>query len=186
MKKKPAPAAGHLLVSAPVLGDPNFRRTVVLLCEHDASGTFGLVLNRLLDLHMADVLDGFGYPSPPLAYGGPVQPETLHFLHRRADLLPDAQPLADGLCWGGDFEQLRAHFDAGRATAQDFRFYLGYAGWSAEQLVGELAGDDWVLTPARASDVFETPPDDLWRTVMERLGPPHAYLVHYPEDLRAN
>ncbi len=180
------PSAGTLLVSSPPLGDPNFRRSVVLLCEHDAAGTFGLVLNRVLDLHMEDVLEGFGFPSPPLAYGGPVQPETLHFLHRRPDLLPDAQRLADSLYWGGDFEALRAHFEAGRAAARDFRFYLGYAGWTGGQLASELAGDDWVLTPALAADVFDTAPQELWRQVMQRLGPPHAYLVHYPEDLRVN
>ncbi len=182
------PQPGRLLVSAPALGDPNFRRTVILLCEHDASGTFGLVVNRDLEpvLKLEDVLDGFGFPSPRLGYGGPVQPETLHFLHRRPDLLPTAQPLATGLFWGGDFEQLRAHFEAGRATAPDFRFFLGYAGWSPGQLAAELAGDDWVVTPARAADAFETPPEKLWPTVMQRLGPPHAYLAHYPEDLRVN
>ena len=182
----PVPSPGHLLVSAPVLSDPNFRRTVVLLCEHDPSGSFGLVLNRTLDLHLEDVLDGFGYPSPRLRYGGPVQPETLHYLHRRPDLLPGAQFLADGLFWGGDFEALRTHFAAGRLTADDARFFLGYAGWSPRQLAGELGGADWVLTPARASDLFDETPETLWNAVMRRLGPPHAYLAHFPEDLRAN
>ncbi len=183
---KPVPAPGLLLVSAPTLLDPNFNRTVVLLCEHDESGTFGLVVNRPLDLHLEDVLDGFGYPSPPLRYGGPVQPETLHYLHRRPDLLPESQLLRDGIYWGGDFDLLRAHFGTGLLTGTDVRFFLGYAGWSAGQLGTELREPDWVLTPAIGADLFATEPDALWHTIMRRLGPPHAYLVHYPEDLRTN
>ncbi len=182
----PVPSPGHLLVSAPVLSDPNFRRTVVLVCEHDPSGTFGLVLNRPLDLHLGDVLDGFGYPSPPLRYGGPVQTDTLHYLHRRPDLLTDAQFLVDGVFWGGDFQQLRDHFATGQMGPDDVRFFLGYAGWSPGQLATELREPDWVLTPAVASDLFAETPDTLWNAVMRRLGPPHAYLAQFPEDLRTN
>ncbi len=181
-----APTTGDLLAAAPVLGDPNFKRSVVLICETGDEGSFGLVLTDPLDLYLADVLDGFDDEAHPLRSGGPVQPDTLHFLHRRPDLLPHAQLVADGVWWGGDFDQVRAALRDGSAVGADFRFFLGYAGWNAGQLEGEIAGDDWLVAPATAALVFGTEPSVLWRQTMRSLGPPAAYLADYPEDLRVN
>ena len=88
---------GTLLISQPFLGDPNFERSVVLLCrDAPADGSFGLVLNRLTTLTLGDVLDlpapALGAAGLPLYVGGPVEPNTLHYVHRRADL-PGAQAL---------------------------------------------------------------------------------------------
>jgi putative transcriptional regulator len=181
-----APSAGDLLAAAPVLGDPNFRRSVVLLCETQPDGAFGLVLTDPLELYLADVLDGFADEAHPLMRGGPVQPDTLHFLHRRPDLLPDAREVAPDVWWGGSFDAVRKALRAGTAQGSDFRFYLGYAGWSLGQLEGEIAGDDWLVARATPALVFGTDPSALWRQTMRSLGPPAAYLADYPEDLRVN
>ena len=103
---------GNLLISEPFLGDPNFERSVVLICEHyNSYGSFGLVLNQTSNLVLADVLEENVYPDVPLFIGGPVQQNTLHFVHRRPDLIDGDQELLRGVFWGGNFEQEigRAH-----------------------------------------------------------------------------
>ena len=77
-------------------------------------------------------------------------------------------------------------FSSNEADAADFAFFLGYAGWAPGQLGEEIGRGDWLLTPAKAADLFETAPGDLWKTVLRRMGAPHSYLVHFPADPRLN
>lgn len=183
-----APAPGILLLAPPVLDDPHFERAVVYLCQTDEDGAFGLVLNQTTTLSLAALMDGFErYDAPiPLRQGGPVQPETLHVLHRAPGLVDGGEDLPGGVTWGGDLESLVEAFASKEADAEDFAFFLGYAGWSTGQLEEEIARGDWLLTPARAADLFETAPEDLWKTVLRRMGEPHSYLVHFPADPRLN
>lgn len=183
-----APAPGILLIAPPILDDPNFERSVVYLCQTDADGAFGLVLNQPTDLLLAALLDGFERYDRPvqIRQGGPVQPETLHVLHRAPGLVDGGEDLPGGVTWGGDLESLVEAFASNDADAEDFAFFLGYAGWAPGQLDEEIARGDWLLTTARAEDLFETAPEDLWKAVLRRMGAPHSYLVHFPADPRLN
>lgn len=177
---------GILLIAPPLSEDPNFRRTVVLLCEHGAEGSFGLILNRALSLQLGEVLEELGAYAGTLSLGGPVQPNTLHFLHRHADRIPDAISVTDGVYWGGSFETIRTLIESGQATARDLRFFLGYAGWSAGQLEAEVDVGGWILNPAQADLVFADHADGLWRTVLRRMGGEYALLANFPDDPRMN
>jgi len=91
---------GSVLISEPFLGDPNFERSVVLICEHETTqGTFGLILNQTSNLLLADVLEENIYPDVPLFVGGPVQHNTLHYLHRRPDLIDGGVKVMNGVTW---------------------------------------------------------------------------------------
>lgn len=181
-----APTSGTLLVAPPTLRDPNFQRSVVLLCEHGADGSFGLILNRPLDVQLGEVLDGvYGYEEP-LSLGGPVQQDTLHYLHRYGDDVPEAIPITDGVYWGGDFEILKALIHDRQPGFDDLRFFLGYAGWSIAQLDAEIDNDGWILTSAVASEVFSEDPETLWRDVLRRMGGEYALLSNYPDNPRMN
>jgi putative transcriptional regulator len=178
---------GTLAISAPMMQDPNFRRTVVLICEHQpGKGSFGLVLNRELDMHLGDVLDGpFAY-NPSLYLGGPVQRETLHYLHTRTDDVPGGLPLPGGVTWGGNFERVQQLAQTGDASADALRFFLGYSGWGPGQLEDELDDEAWILAPSAADLIFDVAPDDLWRTVLRRMGGEYAVLANFPDDPRMN
>ncbi|MBC7448704.1 MAG: YqgE/AlgH family protein [Hymenobacteraceae bacterium] len=185
---------GTLLLAKPFLGDPNFERTVVVVCRHDAEdGAFGLVLNRLTDLTLPDVLPAYAGPALPLGIGGPVQHNTLHYLHRLAELpdaillsSPETTPPSEGVYWGGDYEVLLDWLAIGRADPADIRFFVGYSGWSGGQLEGEIATDTWVVRPSGAEKIFTFEPQELWRGVLLEMGGRYRVLANYPIDPSLN
>lgn len=181
------PQSGALLVAPPMMLDPNFHRAVVLLCEHSDEGSFGLILNRPLTLSLGDVLQDLpDAQAPVLSTGGPVQPDTLHFIHRHGDVIPKSIEILDGIFWGGDFDLLKALVADGRTTARDIRFFLGYAGWSPGQLADEVEQGGWILTMADGDALFPEQPDQLWRAVLRRMGGEYALLSNFPADPRMN
>ena len=181
-----SPAPGMILIAPPMMEDPNFRRTVVFLCEHTDVGSFGLILNRPLDAHLNDVLEGVTDASLQLQQGGPVQTDTLHYLHALGDRVPGAIQVTDGVFWGGDFEVLRSLISNGEVASAAVRFFLGYAGWSPTQLEAEIEQGGWILLPNAGDIVFSDDPVELWRSSLRRMGGEYAVLANFPENPRLN
>ncbi|SHJ51768.1 putative transcriptional regulator [Hymenobacter daecheongensis DSM 21074] len=182
---------GSLLISQPFLGDPNFERTVVLMCRHsDEEGSFGLVLNRDSTLRLGDVLElpgGDASPAAglPLGLGGPVQPDTLHYLHHRPDI-PHAVDLGQQVYWGGDFGVLLGLLLSGELGPDDVRLYVGYSGWTAGQLGEEVKENVWIVHPNAAGKVFTLDNDAFWRAILREKGGRFRVLSNYPTDPRLN
>lgn len=179
------PAKGKLLIAEPFLGDSNFERSVVFLCEHNEHGTFGLVFNQNTNLHLNDVLREPVVNNLPLYLGGPVEQNTLHFLHR-LPFIEDAIPVGDDLFWSGDFEQIISLLNVGKITEQHIRFFVGYSGWSAGQLDDEIQQKSWIVSEADASFIFDTPTDQFWRAILRRMGGEYRIKSHYPTDPSLN
>lgn len=180
------PTPGTLLVAVPPLSDPNFRRTVILLCDHSVDGSFGLVLNRPTDLLLSDALDE---PLPfdaKLWIGGPVQPDTLHFIHPYEDQIDGALPVLNGAYWGGTFESLCEGVSRERLDADRVRFFVGYSGWGPGQLDAEVDDGAWIVLESDASTVLEDSDDALWRSVLRQLGGEYALLSTFPDDPKMN
>lgn len=181
------PQNGSILISEPYLGDPNFERSVVLLCSHvEDEGSFGLVLNRASNLNLSDVLDVFSDDfDMNLGIGGPVQYNTLHYIHRLPDL-PQAVELAQDVYWGGDFETLRTMIDTGQVNKDDVRFFLGYSGWTPGQLQEEIDKNVWIVNNNAANKLFNLDTETLWRSILREMGGKFKVLSNYPEDPRLN
>ncbi|PRY15663.1 putative transcriptional regulator [Pontibacter ummariensis] len=181
------PQNGSLLISEPFMGDANFERSVVLLCSHnEEEGSFGLVLNKPSNLKLSDVVDVYNESfDVELGVGGPVQYNTLHYVHRLADL-PEAVQLGEGLYWGGDFELLRTMIGAGLVEAGDIKFFLGYSGWTAGQLQEEIDKNVWIVNNEAANKLFNLDADTLWRSVLREMGGKFKVLSNYPVDPRLN
>jgi putative transcriptional regulator len=179
------PRAGVLLIAQTSLLDPNFGRSVILLCEHSDEGTFGLVLNQRLDLGVRDLVDDIGWDAA-LHKGGPVQPNTLHFIHRDASLDIGSQEVLPGVYWGGSFDGLSDALASGQIAPDAVRFFVGYSGWGRGQLAGEIERDSWYLAAATPPLVFCEDPRNHWRLVFREMGPEYALLAHFPDDARLN
>lgn len=178
---------GQLLLDSGELGGSFFARTVVLICQHDADGAFGLVLNRLTGNKVGEALVA-DLPDPvkisPLHLGGPVQPTALSFLH--SDLfLPEANVMPN-LQIGHSLDEL---LDLGESfsNACKVKVFAGYAGWSPGQLESELQRKAWLTHPASLELVFETPAEKLWGKILRSKGGPlNKLLSQLPDDLSRN
>jgi putative transcriptional regulator len=179
------PAKGKLLIAEPFLSDPNFERSVVFVCEHNEWGTFGLIFNQSTNLFLNDILQEPVANSLPLYLGGPVEQNTLHFLHR-LPFIEDSIPVSDNLYWSGDFEQIVSMLNVGKITEQDIRFFIGYSGWSAGQLDEEIQKNAWIISEADAPFIFDTPTSQFWRAVLRRMGGEYRIMSHYPTDPSLN
>lgn len=181
------PQKGDLLISEPFLPDPNFNRTVVLLCEHNDMGTFGFVLNKPSQLFMDDIMDDLSSLHQEVFVGGPVQQDTLHFIHRKPDLFENAIEVADGLYWGGEYEKLKVLADSGQINKNDFKFFVGYSGWAEGQLSNELKENSWIISRnVEIEHIFDTKPEKLWKIALENMGGKYRMISNYPEDPRLN
>ncbi len=181
------PKSGSLLISEPYQGDLNFERSVVLLCNHnEEEGTFGLIINRLSNLKLTDVIDLYSDSfEADLGIGGPVQANTLHFIHNLPEL-PDAIQLGENLYWGGDFEKLRILIGSGQVPATSIKFFLGYSGWTPGQLQEEIDRNVWIVNNIAANKLFNLEADSLWRNVLRGMGGKYKVLSNYPLDPRLN
>lgn len=182
------PTRGRLLLAGPSLEDPNFRRTVVFMIEHNEDGALGVVLNRPSPIDLAEALPQWAdlAAAPPAVFiGGPVEQGAVLGLGR---LVADAPP--DGLTpvhAGIGVLDLEADPVGLVGDVGGIRLFTGYSGWGPGQLEGELALGGWFVIDAEPGDITTTEPDDLWRAVLRRQPDEGlALLSHFPDDLSAN
>ncbi len=181
------PEKGDLLISEPLLPDNNFSRSVVYLCEHNEDGAFGFVLNRPAKLMLSQIMEDFEKSENDLFIGGPVQQDTLHYIHRVPELLMESKEIKNGIFWGGNFEQLKFQLENNIIRSQDIKFFVGYSGWAAGQLIDELKINSWIVFKnADITQIFDTEPDVLWKETLTKMGGKYRMFSNYPEDPRLN
>jgi putative transcriptional regulator len=167
------------------LPDPNFARTVVLVCEHSEDGALGLVLNRggeLLVAESAPELAALIEDEAVIDAGGPVQPDALLVLAEFDDASHAAIPVIGTVGLMGDGSDI----DELAAVTRRARVFAGYAGWGPGQLDAELAREDWFVAPAGIDDIFDPDADELWRRVLSRKGGHFAVVARMPIDPSVN
>lgn len=174
------PQKGNILLSDPFLNDPNFTRSVVLLCDHNEEGSFGFVLNRPSEYTLDMVMSEMESHENPIFIGGPVQKNTLHFLHTIGERLTGAESILNDIYWSGDFEELKALMLIGTANEKNVRFFAGYSGWGPGQLEKELEDKSWVLVQKTKIELLAENPQDLWKALMNELGGDYKSMVNFP------
>ena len=178
----PESLRGSLLIAAPQLLDPNFRRTVVLVADHGDEGAMGVILNRPSGMTVADAapdLEPLIGPAAPIFAGGPVQPTSGVVL---AEVAEADEPLFGDVVLVPGLGELADVIDG----AGSIRVFAGYAGWGPGQLDEELGREDWIVEPALPADVFSEEPETLWASVLERKGGQYALLARMPDDPSQN
>lgn len=179
---------GIFLVAAPSLRDPNFRQSVVLLCEHGPEGALGVVVNRPTAMSISEalpqipILEGSGHV---LYAGGPVQTNQVMLLYRGDQRPENAHHVFDGVCLGGDLGMVERIL-TGVGTKESFRAYLGYSGWGPGQLESEMKTGSWMTLPADPKLVFEKDPAHVWGEVLLTLGDDYRPYAAMPFDPSSN
>jgi putative transcriptional regulator len=180
------PAAGILLISDPFLKDPNFMRTVVFLCEHKEQGSFGFVLNRKYENTIDEIIPDLEGFKIPVYYGGPVQTDTLHFLHQYPDEIPGSVEVIKGVYWGGDFDMVVQMIKKAEIDQSKIRFFVGYSGWGGGQLSDELTEKSWLTVKAIRKLVFHRKYEEIWKDALKQLGGDYEMMINFPIDPQLN
>lgn len=177
---------GKLLVASPAITDPNFRRTVVLIAEHTDEGAMGLVLDRVSEATVGEVVDGLAWlagDDAEVYVGGPVAATSVSVLAEFAD------PGRAALLIDDDLGFVPAEVDdqpSLAAAVERTRVFAGHAGWGPGQLEGELEEEGWIVADALHEDCFTDDPDGLWETVLRRQGGTLSLIATMPYDPSQN
>ena len=177
---------GTILIADPFLRDPNFLRTVIFLCEHKDEGSFGFVINRKLEYVVGDLINDLNGCDFPVFYGGPVQQNTIHFLHRCPGLISGGEKIANDIFWGGEFDELVGLLQKGKLAQTDIRLFLGYSGWGEGQLEDEYKEKTWLSTFSSDKLVFMPDTNLIWKYAVKQLGGEYEQLINYPLDPQLN
>ena len=176
------PAPGSVLISEPFMPDNNFKRSVVLLCEHQEDGSVGFILNRPLGIRINEAIESFPEFDAELYLGGPVQTDTLHYIHRIPELIEGSVEVMDGLYWGGNFENIKILIENGQLDADQIRFFLGYSGWGEGQLLEEMKERSWIVSQTDPVTIFSHDIDNLWKHVLKNMGGQYQIMSNFPES----
>ena len=180
---------GFFLIANPVLPDPNFSRTVVLLCNHDEHGSFGLVVNKEAEINPADIfsqMDLLSTYKSRVYVGGPVSQSQMFYMCRSEEPIPELEQICHGVHLGMDWNFLENVMDRLPDPEQNIRFFLGYSGWGAGQLAGEMEQRSWLTCEASEKFVFEENLDRIWPGAVKSLGKDYEYLINAPVNPQMN
>ena len=180
------PLPGRFLISEPFMHDENFQRTVVLLVEHGDQGSLGFVLNRRLKFNIDEVVEEMPSIDAPVYLGGPVEQNSLHFVHKLGSQLEGSRHIVDDVFWGGDFQSLKEKISLGKLSLDDIVFFIGYSGWGPGQLEQELEKKSWIIAPEDHSFVFEKGGKEMWRKILKNMGAKYKIISNYPVDPSLN
>ena len=174
---------GNILISEPsAFGDINFHRSVVIIASKKESEILGFIVNKPLTYSINEVMPEI-ISDFKLYFGGPVEQDNLFVIHNAGHLIPNSIKIDNNLFWGGDLEKLVSLVNEGILTKNNIRFFLGYSGWSNEQLEAETNSNAWVLVENQFKDkIFSLDSEALWKNQMIALGGEYILWSNTPEN----
>jgi putative transcriptional regulator len=178
---------GTFLIATPDIETGIFFRAVILVCEHNPNGSFGLVINKSLDLELPEEIININNLSNShvgIRAGGPVQTNQMMLLHSSDHIPQQTLKICDGVFLGGDLQFLQEALSD--ENGPDIELCFGYAGWGAGQLEREFLDGSWFIWPASAKNIFNIHPDKIWGNLLREMGGKYAPLSMIPEDLSLN
>lgn len=180
------PQKGRVLISEPFLMDNYFKRSIVLITEHNTEGTVGFVLNKPVDIPVNEIIENFPVTNVELLLGGPVNTNTLHYIHTLGDIIPNSNRVLGNVFWGGDFEVVERLIKSGNLAPGQIKFFLGYSGWSPDQLEGELEESAWLVTELPPEEIMSPMNRNYWKRHLRKLGKKYEMWSNFPEDPEMN
>lgn len=178
---------GTLLLASPEIDSGILFRSVIIICEHTPNGSFGVIINKPLEVELPEDLlnlDKKQNPHVTIRAGGPLQPTQMMLLHSSDTQSEQSLKLCDGVFLGGDLQFLQEA--VANSNGPYIHLCFGYTAWPPGQLEREFLSGNWFLHPGSPRHVFQTPPDKMWQTILREMGGKYATLSMIPEDLSLN
>jgi len=184
LQNKALPQQGSLLISDPFSQDSLFKRSVVLLTEHNHEGTIGFILNKPVEVKLNEIITSFPAFDATISIGGPVANDSLYFIHSLGSKIPNSQQITENVFWGGSFEILRLLIETNSIKKHEVRFFIGYSGWKSKQLDEELTNKYWIVTPhvPKGINLMTDSNEDIWRIAVDSMGKRLKMWRNVPEN----
>ncbi len=178
---------GRILISDPFLNDNYFSNSVILLCELNEKGAFGLVLNHYIDETLSDFMNNFQGARAEkfkISLGGPVDTDSIYYIHNRPDLIEGSIRIIDDIYLGNGkkFGDLSLLIEEGKIKTNELKFFLGYSGWTAGQLQEELNRNSWFVGNLSAKTIMNYQQEDIWKKTLEQMSEKHRVISNFPQN----
>jgi putative transcriptional regulator len=180
------PSRGKLLVAEPMLNESYFKRSVILLTEHNENGSIGFILNKQVDLRLNEAIVEFENFNFPLYLGGPVGKDNIFYIHTLGKEVSGSTEVINGIYFGGEFEILKQLMNEGKVNEGNIKFFIGYSGWDPKQLNDELEKNSWIVAHATAESILKAERKTMWSTTLRGMGKAFALLSNFPENPSLN
>ncbi len=179
------PKKGRLLLAEPFMDDDDFARSVIYMCEHNKTGSYGFILNNNLNIKLDEIIPDIEIPNISVHYGGPVNSSNLFFLHQLGDIIENSVKISDKIWTSGDFNQIIEFINMGILDINKLKFFLGYSGWSNNQLATEFDSNSWIATDVIQENIFSKN-EDLWKEVLLNRGGKLKAIANFPINPKDN
>lgn len=176
------PKIGSLLLSEPFQAEQIFNRSVIILCEYNEEGSFGVVLNKPSPYKVKDIIKEMSEVDFPVYIGGPVDVERIFFIHDQGDIIPNSIKINEKYYWGGNLDVIKNMITNKQLSSENIRFFIGYSGWDAEQLKEELTYNSWVVLNKEIDNMLSFSAESLWEKCVNKLGKDYSFWTKMPED----
>ena len=179
------PKKGRLLLAEPFMDDDDFARSVIYMCEHNKTGSYGFILNNNLNIKLDEIIPDIEIPNISVHYGGPVNSSNLFFLHQLGDIIENSVKISDEIWTSGDFNQIIEFINMGILDINKLKFFLGYSGWTNNQLATEFDSNSWIATDVIQENIFSKN-EDLWKEVLLNRGGKLKAIANFPINPKDN
>ncbi|HQV01558.1 MAG: YqgE/AlgH family protein [Bacteroidia bacterium] len=178
---KRKPQTGNILIAEPFLHDKSFKRSVIWLTNHDENGSRGFILNKQTNIKLNKLIDDFPMFDIPVFYGGPVETDSLFFIHTAGKLIEGAEHFLPGYYVGGNFDTLKFLIDTKQLKTYQVKFFIGYSGWVANQLESEMNELTWMVTDFKNELGINADNETLWSNYVKGMGKDYTLVANSPE-----
>lgn len=177
------PKKGRFLLAEPFLQEEHFHRSVVFLCEHNEEGTFGFVLNKYLEVLPPELVEHFPNKNLNVCIGGPVDENNVFYIHQYGDIIENCFAIQDDLFIGGNYEQIKESVNSGEISTDKIVFFLGYSGWSKNQLQNEIDEKAWLVAQSKNPDkhIFSKK-ENQWKELLAEQGRRYEIMSKFPDN----
>ncbi len=178
---------GRILLSEPFSGGIFFKRSVVFLTEYKKNGALGFILNKKTNLKINNILKNFPKIDADVYLGGPVRADTIHYLHSVGKQIPGSLKIKENIYWGGDFNYLKLLIEVGSISEREIKFFVGYSGWTKNQLENEVKNNVWAISNISSEEVFKyQDTKKMWTNFVGSLGSKYKLWTQFPENPNFN